>query len=321
MNKKMNLRKLAVAVILLSFLSILSGCALPNLKPFADATATLDTGVREGGGEIIESMKALPFKDKNGMRIPITSQEHPANRLNEAWAVRIQAMDALIAYSASLANISNAGFNASNNVEAFGETVKGLADYIPSASAYTGDLKALVNLLITTGIEIQSYYTLSKAVEKAQKPLEEIVTLINADLSDLQEINKNLRVMGIANLNKSVDKYLAPYNDAADLKKKWSEQLSDPAKEVNALNMVNKYDDILQNLLPQVQAQQEASAKFEKKCDNLDLLLTNTQKALDSWISANAQLAGALKDKRQPNIALFVVRAAEIKYAVDKLRD
>jgi len=321
MNKKMNLWQLAVSGVLLSFLIILSSCALPNLKPFADSTATLDTGVREGGGEIIESMKALPFKDKNGMRIPITSQEHPANRLNEAWAVRIQAMDALIAYSASLANISNAGFNASNNVEAFGETVKGLADYIPAVSAYTGDVKALVNLLITTGIEIQSYYTLSRAVEKAQKPLEEIVTLIKADLSDLQEINKNLRIKGIANLNKSVDKYLVPYNDAAELKKKWSEQLSDPAKEANALNMVNKYDDILQNLLPQVQAQQEAIAKFEKKCDNLDLLLTNTQKALDSWISANAQLAGALKDKRQPNIALFVVRAAEIKYAVDKLRD
>ncbi len=321
MNKKMNLWKLAVSGVLLSFLSIISGCALPNLKPFADATATLDTGVREGGSEIIESMKELPFKDKNGMLIAIASQQHPANRLNAVWAVRIQAMDALIAYSASLANISNAGLNASNNVEAFGETVKGLADYIPAVSAYTGDVKALVNLLITTGIEIQSYYTLSKAVEKAQKPLEEIVTLINDDLSDLQEINKELRDIGTANLTKSADIYLAQYNDAADLKKKWSDQLADPAKEANALNMVNKYDDILQNLLPQVQAHQEIIAKFEKKCDNLDSLLSNTQKALDSWKSANAQLAGALKDRRQPNIALLVIRAAEIKYAVDKLRD
>jgi hypothetical protein len=320
MNKKITQRKLAVSVALLSVLILHTGCALPNLKPFADATATLDTGVREGGRQIIEAMKEFPFK-KNGKIIPITDEQHPANRLTKAWAIRTQAMDALIAYSASLANISNAGINAKNNVEAFGNTVEGLAKYIPTASAYTGDVKDLISLITKTGIEIQSYRTLSKAVESAKKPLADIVTLIYDDLGDLLKISKNLRRKGLANLRKPAEQVLVKYNGAEKLKKKWLDQLSVPANEVAALNMVKKYDDVLQNLLPEVQAHQETIANFNKKCDNLDALLSSTQKALASWKIANAQLAQALKDRRQPNIALFVIRAAEIKNAVDKLRD
>ena len=188
------------------------------------------------------------------------------------------------------------------------------------ASTYSGGVKTLVSLLIKTGIEIKSYRTLSEAVEKAQKPLSQIIVLIKDDLQVLKKINKNLRIMGKGYLMKSVDADLLEYNQANDLRAEWWEKLSMPSEEINALVMVNKYDDILNNIESKIQKSEEPFAKFMKKSDDLNVLLRSTEKALNSWKMANDGLVLALKNNQQPNFTLFVMRAREIKNEVDKLK-
>lgn len=313
------LTRIVFAVVFISIF-MTSGCAIPDLKPFADATITLSTGVKEGGDHIIKSLKELPYK-KDGRLIHPTDVNHPANKLVTHWDERIRAMDALVAYSDSLASITSAHANAKSNVEAFGNSIESLGQYIPSASAYTGDVKALIELLMQTGIEIKSYHSLRKAVEKAQKPMGEIADLIYADVTDLEKINKRMYQKSKANLGFEAKKVLAKYNDIDGQRKKWVPRLKDKAQEANALEMLKKYDQLLKNLQPELQAANESLANSKEKSEKLASLLSNAKKAIVHWKKANDGLAQALKNNRQPNIRLLVAKAIEIKSAVDKLRE
>lgn len=294
------------------------GCTVPDLKPFSDATVALNAGVREGGDQIVQSMLAFPFK-KDGRMIPSSSKEHPAHQLRQLWRVRIQAMDALVLYSESLANIADAGYGARKNVAVFGQTVQSLGKYIPLASSYTGDVKVLIDTLITSGIEIQSYRSLQKAVQRAREPMGNLVELIGADLSDLIAINKNLRSIGVALLTKELDAELATYNDTLNLRKFWWDKLEDRSEEARALEMINQYDTILEVNRRNVETRSKTLTDFKLKSDGLEMLLVRTKDAVGHWKKANDDLASALSDNRRPNIGLLVTRTMEIKQAVERL--
>lgn len=306
-----------------------SGCAIPDLKPFADATATLNTGVRESGDHIIKSLKELPFKTKEGRLISVNNKKHPVNGLAKAWSERIGAMDALVAYSDSLANITNANANAKSNIEAFGNSIESLSQYIPSASAYSGDVRVLTEKLIQTGIEIKSYHSLSRAVEKAQGPLGEIADMICADANDLGIINKRMYQKSKANLRFEAQTVRAEYAVRNKLRKKWVSQFAKAAKaedaaqeaqEATALKMLKEYDRLFENFQHDLQAINQSLADCKDKSERLASLLSKTKKAIVYWKNANDELAQALKDNRQPNIRLLVTRAIEIQNAVKKLR-
>ena len=133
MKKNHFLKTVLICIILLS---ALAACALPNLKPFADATAQLHTAVIQ--------------TDANA-RLSLTEAgvEEMAKELGDQLSVRISAMEAVVKYTDALARVADAGQkgndSAGNLADALDgflgavRAVKSIQDLVPHVMAVSGD--------------------------------------------------------------------------------------------------------------------------------------------------------------------------------------
>jgi hypothetical protein len=82
---------------------IVTGCQVPNIEPFAQATFELRRAVIEGGAVTAETMAAMPPMKTD------TNPKQDAGQLVEVWQDRVKLMDVLLGYSDALAGVAAAG--------------------------------------------------------------------------------------------------------------------------------------------------------------------------------------------------------------------
>src|SRR6267378_1201683 len=84
-------------------LGLLAGCHTPDLKPFRDSTAKIQSSVLEAqdlySGELERLRPFVP--DENAL----TKQQ---KIFSENWKARTEVMDAMVKYAASLASVADA---------------------------------------------------------------------------------------------------------------------------------------------------------------------------------------------------------------------
>lgn len=292
----------------LAVLAALTGCTLPDVTPFADATAQLRTAVMESGAVTAGAMAA---------------SHHPgdAKEFRTTWQDRLRLMDVLLAYSDSLASIVSAAQGASQSTATLGESIQRLADLVPAAQGAA--VQAGVNLasvLINAGIQVKGYHDLAKAVEAADGALAQVAQYLQQDLTDLKLLYLKASQDTEADLDnrygprESQRTRLTEKRDAA-LQSFLASQSDDSAARLQTL------DALVAATAAEHQEYVDARAAVLHQRATVLQMLDKAGQGVGAWRQAHADLQTAIRQKRQPNVRLILSTAAEIRAAVERLRE
>ena len=323
---------------------VISGCATTNLRPFADASATLRTSVYSAGDLVIEPLVLESIWDSDRAQyIDPRDEGHPASELARSWAIRKEAMDAVLVYSASLSAISEAASQRSENAAALVDSVQQLVASVPPISAVFTSAGDLLLFGLSTAVEIKAWHDMSKAVESAHPAIEMVADVLKDDFDEL----RNLFQARMNVILTDVDAFLrTTRQEISDIEKERDalSQASEPSSSSNGADddltaIVRRAVDHLARLT-QFQLNQDRLSRLEDQLEEKgnelhDLeeqrdLLTERRvdglgffdlavKALDAWENAHADLYEALVGNRSPNLALLVARAQDLNNILDEL--
>src|SRR5438046_3150570 len=77
---------------------VLTGCQTPDLRPFADSTAAMNTAVKEGQKVFVRELEAIKAADREATYI-----DNALVDFTNYWSLRTAFMDTLVEYSEQLA--------------------------------------------------------------------------------------------------------------------------------------------------------------------------------------------------------------------------
>lgn len=175
-------RVFIIRSLLLVLMSVfVTGCSMPDIEPFSSATVTLASAVKEGGQVTIKSLEKSSVK-VNGQIAEPSDPRHPAAKLKDYWSKRVEAMDALAAYSGSLTAIADASKNGKANATDVLRTVNSLANKIPGVSAVSSEAGGLTIYIAEAVIELKAYNDLWKAVGEADKAIQGIAKILSGNV-------------------------------------------------------------------------------------------------------------------------------------------
>lgn len=144
----------------------LSGCATPDLAPFAAASSTLASSVKHGGNLAINPVAQRSMWVGDELVAP-GGENHPAKELRNQWNARLKTMDAVIVYSASLAAINEAAAKRKENATELVDAVKELAASVPGINVGAGPAGDLMISGLGILVEVKAWHDMSKAVSAA----------------------------------------------------------------------------------------------------------------------------------------------------------
>ena len=276
-------------------------CALPDLKPFADATAQLHT-----------SMVATNANVQLGL------SEAGAGELAEAFrkelAVRIAAMEAVVVYTDALANISAAGQNGGGGAENLANSLNGFLGAI-SAPTMPSNYVAIAQSLFGIVATVRAENSLAQATEKADPAIQSIATTMTEDFHALENV---LRVSGrqiktnllletsnndIAGYRMALEKQRRQLETAMTMDRFDSAQV-DQLREINTLIEMTR--DRYEPLMAKVKAIEDRTALQVR-------IVQNLRNGLEQWAGIHNSLAENLKRGLPPNVRLILATAIEIR--------
>ncbi len=188
--------------VLLSAL-LVSGCATPNLKPFADASTTLSITVKRGGDLAIKPLAKTPLWVYDVL-VPPGDPKHPYKDLEASWELRQRAMDAVLIYSTSLDAINEAVAHREENAEALVNSVQQLASAVPGYGAAFNSFGTLVVKGLKITVEVKAYHDMRQAVEAADPAIQLVARGLKEDFTGLSNLFEAPLNDQLSNFGKSV---------------------------------------------------------------------------------------------------------------------
>lgn len=318
------------AIFFVLLLTLLTGCAatIPDLKPFADGTAELRTSTSASFSATANSLNHMAFIVPDDLK---DDYEKLAKQLSEPKAVRIEALDAFVAYSDRLAEIAASSQSQKEQVEAAANALSNLTSTFASFSPFPGS-KEVVEILSGAGKKAAQYVTQVRSVEKLEDAVKQADPAVNllteALLKDLDKL-KQLFVTAEPALRaafKSRDKVLLDYYDQLlqvrkTLAAERREQLSGGTlKDTEATKTLKSLDEqIASAKLWRDPLANELDTSVQTLSTN-EQLIQSIRGALNRWQRTHSDLAKALAESRRPSIRAFSEAIEEIKNLVEKLR-
>jgi hypothetical protein len=306
-------------VLPLVFLTSLSGCATPDLKPFADSTTTVGLSVKTGGDLAIVPLKRKPLWDGSRFVQP-DEAGHPAKPLEESWLLRRKTMDAVTTYSASLAAISEAAAQRRQNAADLVGSVKQLAGAVPGINVGASAAGDLVISGLGVYLEVKAWHNMRKAVAAADPAIQEIAKILRKDLaalSDEFESKQRDQIIQMTVALRPVDRYYQNLLTARTAQRTRVE--ADPS-DVAAGNELSRLDTLLAGVTPERTAMLEQRERVEQDLADGKGFFLAALDAVDAWAQAHQDLENAFEQKRSPNLSLLMARAQELQILVQNLR-
>jgi hypothetical protein len=298
---------------------LITGCATPNLRPFADATATLKTSVKIAGDLTISQLSAQTITISDQTFIP-GETNHPAARLETSWQLRRNAMDAVASYSSSLASIADAAASGKGNAQRVVDAVNQLASHVPAIGL---GLTAAGDLLVSLGatlIEVKAYRDLAKAVNAAHPVIQLVAESLMKDFDALAIQYESLQRNQIRKLKDSAEKPRAYHAKLIEKRSTLRAQSDGIADDSARRDTMHAIDTLVAAVEPEVLAyDREISRRAAELRDGLQFF-REAREALAVWLSAHRDVHIALREKRAPNIILLVSRAQELAVLASNFR-
>lgn len=305
------------------FLAALTGCQTPDLKPFADSTAAMNSAVKGGQKVFVGELLAIKAADPTATYI-----DKSLTDFTNHWSQRLAVMDAMVEYSEQLAAVADAPRQRAENTKAVGDAVgKVSAAFGPYGAAVTGAID-IVRKVDGLAAQARAAHTLQEAVEKADPVLTNVVVLLSHDFKKMEETLRLARIT-LPGILKS------PHGDALEARKKltafttnlyskllevgstngsWEQAAADFNKETaetaKALASMDRW------YLPLTAQLKESDTRIAAGLS----LLTEAQIGLKRWGEVHAKLAQDISNNRQPNWRLLLETARAIQEDIERIK-
>jgi hypothetical protein len=293
---------------------VVSGCQVPNIEPFAHATFELRRAVIEGGAVTSETMAAMPPMPTD------TIPKEAAGQFVAVWQERVQLMDVLLGYSDALAGIAAAGTGAQQTAAALGDSISQLATLVPTTGAAVEAGVQLGQILVQTGIQIQSYRNLAQAIGAAHPALTEVAMYLEADLDDLRRLYLNASQTLEGALDESFGK--------RESQRQWLLAKRDEFRDtmVRTFNdskakQVKKIEELLVYMEPDHQQYVQLREVLLQQRSATLQMFEQAKQGVHAWVQAHQELLLAIEQNRRPNVRLLLGTAQDLKEAVDRIQN
>jgi len=312
--------KRGVAVFFVSILIFAAGCTTPDVGPFVEASETLSKAIRDGGKAAAEVYTSVPYKNRDtNIIIDPEDSEHPGKKIREAWDKRVIAMEGLVRYANSLQAVVGAGMSSRKNAEKFAKSVGELVSYVPTVTAGEAEVVSLTTLITDTAINIKTYRDLSKAVEKAHPIFVHMAPLIKADLEDLDSVFRASANVAEVLLDAEYEEGNVHYYALKSQIKTERAGAEDPISDASVTRL-NELYSVFTPVEKEYKEYERKLGELISKRVQVESLLREASDTITSWVEAHGDLKRALKDKKNVDVGLLIVRTQEIRDAVEKLR-
>lgn len=295
------------------------GCATPDLKPFAKATAILSASVKTAGDLAINQLAAQKIVIDEET-ISLSDTNHPAVRLQEAWKLRRETMDAVVDYSASLAAIADAAAKRKANAEEIAGALGKLASYFPQASTIAPAGVTLVSKLTQALIEVKASHDLARAVNAAHPVVEHVGILLEKDFERLETLYKEAMRDHRKSFKDQAEEPRKYYEwllrQRANERKEFIEKPNGPGRQEQILTL----DRLIAGVEPQVAACDREIAAATKKMAEGVKFYREARNAVSAWLKAHEGLCRSLKEHRALNLQLLISRTEELQASIENLR-
>jgi hypothetical protein len=304
----------------LAFALLLSGCQTPDLKPFAEASDALVSGINQGGDMAINPLAGQAVM-VNGVLVAPGAPEHPANKLASLWAGRRAAADSILAYSQSLAAINEAAANRKANASALVDSVRHLASAIPGVSVGSNAAGDLVVFALGAGIEVKAWHDMAAAVKAADPAVQAIAGLLQQDFTalsaELESVALNQLMTSTTPALREVERLYAPVRAK---QKTQRVLLANDLASVGAAEELIRLDRLRAGLEPDLAALQAEKGRLEDTRATGANFFAAVGGAIEAWAAAHHDLARAFEEHRRPNLSVLAARAQELNRLVKEFR-
>lgn len=303
---------------------LLGGCSTPDLKPFADSTASLHQAMTQGQSIIRSEIDGMAQADN----LPNPDQvQADKEQLVKAFDARIAVMAAVVNYSDSLAAVAAAGQNGQTNAQALGDSIQKLADLAGPYGEAVGAGTEIASQIYGLAAQALAAHSLRETTTKMNPLIQRVAVLIQLDMTNVL----NVLATGETELNTAVQ---SPYQNDLILRIKLAKIRRDEVAKISSTIAATNYQESIiaynQQLgavdqmlalmdkwyLPLRAQQAQNSQRFATEED----LVNSTIRGFQQWAKVHAELAQALQADRQPNISELVSTVLEIKTEIATLK-
>ena len=321
MNRKI---RAACALLLVPVVVMLGACReVPDVKPFADATAELKVTVSKGFDEF--QLRVNEYAEDGEVSSTLRGALKGRNEtLSKRWKSTDTALAAAVNYSDQIAALAAAGKGGKEAVGKLADSVNGLAAVISPLSLPTGAVE-VAKVLAAKAIEAKAAQDIGDATAKAAEAINAASEIIAENLADLK------RLTGDVGGNYASDIYyrnewLLQYYDALIKEQRQDARL---LTAVVGLNQIPKEVCATRQGRTKIRdekikACQPDNAEFKAEQDRLRKDQWDLLKEIDaSFVTAKENEIGDLAKRRQgealKNSSLVQSELARIKPEVDKI--
>ncbi|MCB1860052.1 MAG: hypothetical protein KDI63_17410 [Gammaproteobacteria bacterium] len=299
----MNIRKLVPGLLLVLFLA---GCTLPNLKPFADATAELHAAVVE---------------TDSAVRLTLTEAgaESEAERLGQELALRIAALSAVVNYSDSLAQIAAAGKSGSESAGNLSDALNGFLGAL-SAPTLPSNYIALAKSLYGLVAEVRAARSFSRAVETADPAIQGMAQVLIADFGDLEALlAQSLVPVQQALLDNNDNHEIVDYRMQLERRRRQLEvQLSGNTEDAGTIRSLKEINDLIDMTRDRYEPLAEQLAEIAQRTNRQILLVRASKTALRQWADIHGELGNSIAQGISPNTRLLISTVIETRKLINE---
>ena len=302
-------------------MGLLTGCHTPDLKPFRDSTAKIQSSVLEAqdlySGELERLRPFVP--DDNAL----TRQQ---KIFSENWKARTEVMDAMVKYAGSLAAVADAPEQSRAGLEAVAKSINQLGVAAgPYQAAIEGGTEIALELVDLVN-RVRAARQLKKAVEATDPDMQKLAKLLAKDFGSLRrtlELNqKSIKNWMDGPLSHQLDARTALITRAEEKATALQTNLGG-ADWAAAVATFNKDMADTQKFLAEADKwylpHQAAVEAAQKQMAERVKLFSDTETAIAQWGKAHADLAEALQNDLSPDWTLLRQSADRIEKSINKI--
>lgn len=313
---------MALIVFAVVALFVITGCQTPDLKPFADSTAALNTAVREGQKVFVRELEAIKAADKEAAYV-----DGALTSFTNHWQLRVAFMDSVVEYTEQLAAVADAPRQRAENTAAMADALKKVADnFGPYGAAVTGTLD-IVRKVDQLAAQARVARTLAQAIEKANPVITNVVSLLCQDFAAMEGALRVER-KGLPGLLRR------PYDDALEARKMLLAQMPELYTRLLQQGNSSGWGPAAGNFNRDVAEGAKALAQMDswylplkaqlKESDERIAagvaLLSGARNGVLKWGEIHGKLIEDLAHHRQPNWRLLLETAREIQNDIERIR-
>ena len=304
----------------LAFALLLSGCQTPDLKPFADASATLVSGINQGGDMAIAPLASQAVM-VNGVLVAPGAPEHPASKLIALWAERRAAANAILAYSQSLADINDAATNRKATATSVVDAVRHLAAAVPGVNVSSNAAGDLVVFVLSAGIEVKAWRDMASAVKSADPAVQAIAGVLKQDFAalsaELESVTLNQLTSSTTPALREVDRLYEPVREKQRAQRIL---LATDLSNLSVSTELLRLDSLRAGLEPDLVALRAEKSRLEDTRTAGKNFYAAAGGAIDAWAAAHHDLVESFEEHRGPNLRLLATRAQELNTVIKEFR-